>query len=104
MWDERTMVRTHGPRGTVHLLPTADLPMWMRRPVAPSRTRPRMPPTIRLDDDQVDAVVAAAADAVAEDDLTLDELDDGDRARCGAWAVELVMPAFQTVSGRAGGR
>lgn len=28
LWDERSLVRTYGPRGTVHLLPAADLPRW----------------------------------------------------------------------------
>ena len=28
LWQERTLVKTFGPRGTIHLLPTADLPMW----------------------------------------------------------------------------
>src|SRR5512134_1752705 len=28
LWDERSLVKTYGPRGTVHLLPTQDLPMW----------------------------------------------------------------------------
>jgi hypothetical protein len=28
LWAERTLVKTFGPRGTIHLLPTADLPMW----------------------------------------------------------------------------
>jgi DNA glycosylase AlkZ-like len=28
LWDERALVKTFGPRGTIHLLPTADLPMW----------------------------------------------------------------------------
>jgi len=27
IWTDRTLVKTFGPRGTVHLLPTADLPM-----------------------------------------------------------------------------
>ena len=68
--------------------------MWTGALSAVSRTS-AMPPDIRLDADQVDAVVAAAADAVAEDDLTLDELDRAVVARCGSWAGELVMPAFQ---------
>ena len=25
LWDDRTLVKTFGPRGTVHLLPAADL-------------------------------------------------------------------------------
>jgi hypothetical protein len=28
LWEDRTLVKTFGPRGTVHLLATADLPMW----------------------------------------------------------------------------
>ena len=28
LWTERTLVKTFGPRGTVHLLATRDLPMW----------------------------------------------------------------------------
>ncbi|MGH3204289.1 MAG: DNA glycosylase AlkZ-like family protein, partial [Streptosporangiaceae bacterium] len=28
LWTERTLVKTFGPRGTVLLLATADLPMW----------------------------------------------------------------------------
>jgi hypothetical protein len=28
LWQERTLVKTFGPRGTVHLLPAVDLPMW----------------------------------------------------------------------------
>src|SRR5690242_6266556 len=28
LWEERSLVRTHGPRGTVHLLPADELPLW----------------------------------------------------------------------------
>jgi hypothetical protein len=28
LWEERTLVKTWAMRGTLHLLPTADLPMW----------------------------------------------------------------------------
>ena len=28
LWSERSLVKTFGPRGTVHLLTTQDLPMW----------------------------------------------------------------------------
>jgi hypothetical protein len=40
MWTDRTLVKTFGPRGTVHLLPTADLPVWTGRGPRsrPSRT------------------------------------------------------------------
>ena len=29
LWDERSLVKTFGPRGTVHLLPAADLSWWL---------------------------------------------------------------------------
>src|SRR5688572_24603458 len=28
LWVEHSLVKTFGPRGTVHLLPARDLPMW----------------------------------------------------------------------------
>jgi hypothetical protein len=28
LWEERSLVKTFGPRGTIHLLPAADLPAW----------------------------------------------------------------------------
>lgn len=94
IWDDRTLIRTHGPRGTVHLLPTRDLPMWLGALSAVPATT-LQPKEVRLDDARVDAIVAAAADAVADDDLTLDELDAAITKTCGSWAGERVMPAFQ---------
>src|SRR3954470_12302985 len=29
LWREHSIVKTFGPRGTVHLLPARDLPMWV---------------------------------------------------------------------------
>lgn len=29
LWQRRTLVRTYGPRGTLHLLPARELPIWM---------------------------------------------------------------------------
>ena len=28
LWEERSLVKTFGPRGTVHLLPARDLSLW----------------------------------------------------------------------------
>jgi hypothetical protein len=36
LWQERTLVKTFGPRGTVHLLPTADLAAMDRCAVGPA--------------------------------------------------------------------
>ena len=29
LWEQRTLVKTYGPRGTLHLLPADELPLWM---------------------------------------------------------------------------
>ena len=28
LWDDHKLIKTYGPRGTVHLLPAEDLPIW----------------------------------------------------------------------------
>ena len=93
LWEERSLVRTFGPRGTVHLLPTADLSWWM---VALGSVPPRggHAPGVSLDPEEMDAVVAALDEALREGDRTRDELDALIGELCGAWAVEETMPAF----------
>jgi hypothetical protein len=96
LWTDRSLVKTYGPRGTVHLLATRDLPMWTAAlsavPVAPST----QPDDIRLTPAQTEEVVAAIADALLDAELTIDELSAAVVARTGPWAGDLVMPAFQT--------
>jgi hypothetical protein len=29
LWTEHSLIKTFGPRGTVHLLPAQELPMWI---------------------------------------------------------------------------
>jgi hypothetical protein len=82
------LVRTFGPRGTIHLLPRRDLPMWTGAlsalPAAAGNART---------DEIVDAVRDALGDA--PEPLTTDELTAAVVARTGPWAGEPVMPAFQ---------
>jgi hypothetical protein len=97
LWSERCLVKTRGPRGTVHLIAADDLPMWTGVLAAvPSGASP-FQPDVRLTAGQTDQVVAAIADAVdsAEQELTVDELTEAIVARAGSWAGDLVMPAFQ---------
>lgn len=94
LWDERSLVKTYGPRGTVHLLPSKDLGLWLGAlsalPVGPSP----LPVGVRLSDEQTDAVIAAISDALGEAELTADELTSAIVAKAGTWAGELSMPAF----------
>lgn len=94
LWTERSLVKTFGPRGTVHLLPTRDLPMWVGALSALPWTNP-MPPELRLTPEQTEAVLAAVGHAVADAELTVDELTDAVVATCGSWAGDPVMDAFQ---------
>ncbi|MFI8825945.1 winged helix DNA-binding domain-containing protein [Streptomyces sp. NPDC053431] len=92
---DRTLVKTYGPRGTVHLLPAADLPMWTGALSAIPGGGDRRPPHVRMTAGQTDEVLAAIADALTDTELTVDELTDAIVARTGPWAGDRVMDAFQ---------
>ncbi|MEU0301916.1 winged helix DNA-binding domain-containing protein [Streptomyces sp. NPDC006175] len=95
LWARRSLVKTFGPRGTVHLLPADELPMWTGALSAVPAGGSPFPKDARMTPEQVEAVVAAVADALTGAELTVDELSDEVVARTGPWAGDLVMPAFQ---------
>jgi hypothetical protein len=95
LWTDRTLVKTFGPRGTVHLLPTVDLPMWTGALSALPSSVPLHPEPVRFTADQADEVIAAIGDALADTDLTVDELTEAIVERVGPWAGERTMEAFQ---------
>lgn len=95
LWTDRTLVKTFGPRGTVHLLPAGELPMWTGALSAVPAGGSPFPKDARMTPDQVEAVVAAVAECLTGVELTIDELSDEVIARTGPWAGDLVMPAFQ---------
>ena len=94
LWEDRSLVKTYGPRGTVHLLATRDLPMWTGALSAIPAQSP-FPEGVRLTPDQTDQVVGAIAAALADAELTVDELTEALVDLAGPWAGERVMPAFQ---------
>ncbi|MEV3974984.1 winged helix DNA-binding domain-containing protein [Streptomyces sp. NPDC050698] len=95
LWEERSLIKTYGPRGTVHLLPTHELPLFSAALSAvPSGPSP-FPPDARLTEEQVGQVVTAIGDALDGRYLTVDELSEEVVARTGPWAGDRVMPAFQ---------
>jgi Winged helix DNA-binding domain len=107
LWEDRTLVKTFGPRGTVHLLPAVDLPMWTGALSALPSSVPQHPEGVRftagqaaeviaaIDDALADAGSAAAGPGVAGEGLTVDELTEAVAERAGPWAVERTMDAFQ---------
>jgi len=94
LWQERTLVKTFGPRGTIHLLPAADLPMWTGALSALPSPAPSHPDGVRFAPEQAEAVIAAIGGALAETELTVDELTAAIADRAGPWAVEQTMEAF----------
>ena len=95
LWRTRTLVKTRGPRGTVHLLAAADLPMWTGALFAIPSGPASWPDNVRMSEMQTERVIEAIGDAVADDELTVDELTEAIVARVGSWAGDRVMPAFQ---------
>jgi hypothetical protein len=93
LWNERSLVKTFGPRGTVHLLPARDLAMWTGALSAIPSQSP-FSSDMRLTPEQTDAVVEAIAAALDDAELTVDELSEAVIASAGAWAGDMVMPAF----------
>ncbi len=65
LWEDRTLVKTFGPRGTVHLLPAADLPMWTGALSALPSSVPQHPDGVRFTAGQAAEVIAAIDDALA---------------------------------------
>jgi hypothetical protein len=100
LWRDQTLVKTYGPRGTVHLLPAVDLPWWLAA-LSAVLHQLSVPDTMAMTEDQTAAVIKAIGDAAAEagdSGLTIAELGEQVPARAGSWAGDLVMPA------RLGGR
>jgi len=96
LWEDRTIVKTFGPRGTVHLLPAADLGHWMAALRAIPWRSP-FPESVRMSDEQTSAVISAIGAALHDSELTVDELTEAVGDLAGAWAAEPLMPAFQTL-------
>jgi Winged helix DNA-binding domain len=95
LWETRELVKTFGPRGTVHLLPTRDLPRWTGALAAVPRPLPSFDASVRLSPAQLDEVVDGIGALLADAELTIDELDAALAEKVGPWAVERCMPAFQ---------
>ncbi|MEY9913645.1 hypothetical protein ABIA35_009918 [Catenulispora sp. MAP12-49] len=97
LWTKGTLTKTFGPRGTVHLLPTAELSTWLGALSALPPITDRFAPDVRLTPDQLDSVLTAVASALTDTELTTEELDAAVGDLAGPWAIDEVMPAFQTM-------
>lgn len=95
IWDTRELVRTYGPRGTVHLLPADDLPMWTGALGAIPAGHGGLTQELRYTEAQTDELIAAMAAALADAELVAEELTDELVDRVGSWAAEPRTEQFQ---------
>lgn len=87
LWETRTLVKTVGLRGTLHLLPAGEVPMWMaantlRFPAEERRRRQN-----GVDMDRFFEVVEAISDMVGPEPISRPQLEEELERRVGAWAV-----------------
>jgi hypothetical protein len=94
LWQERTLVKTFGPRGTIHLLATDELPVWTGALQALPSSVPTHPDGVRFTPEQAEEVIAAMGAALADAELTVNQLTEAIADRAGPWAVEQTMEAF----------
>lgn len=94
LWTHKSLVKTYGPRGTVHLLPARNLPMWVGALSAIPGSSTSLPESAPLTPARTDAVVDAIGAAVTGAELTVEELDSAVVAATGPWAADPVVPAF----------
>jgi hypothetical protein len=95
LWQHRRLVKTYGLRGTVHLFPADEAPLW----AAALRAHPGAGEVRRLaqrglDPARLAAIVAAIGAALDGRRLTREELGAEVARRTGAWAMDPVSPSF----------
>jgi Winged helix DNA-binding domain len=95
LWQHRTLVKTYGLRGTVHLFPADEAPLWaaalrahLARGEASRLAQRGMDPT------RLATIIAAIGAALDGRRLTREELGEEVTRRTGAWAMDLVSPSF----------
>jgi hypothetical protein len=97
LWREHSLIKTYGPRGTIHLLSAAELPLWTGALSALPPSASGYPEDVRLSPEQTDEFVAAIGDALSEDELTADELTEALVVRIGPWVGEMFEGGFQSM-------
>lgn len=95
LWQRRSLVKMHGLRGTVHLFPADEFPLWLAAFRAnPQPNEAQWLAQMGLEVAQRDAIVAAIGEALDGQRLTREDLGREVAHRAGSWASEAVSPAF----------
>jgi hypothetical protein len=96
LWERRNLVKTHGPRTTIHVLPAAEAPMWLAavRAAGDHRRDQDWLREMGLDEPRRTAIYEAFVDALDGRRLTLDQLGAEVERRLGSWVAEHASAAF----------
>jgi hypothetical protein len=95
LWQRRGLVKTYGPRGTIHLFPSDELPLWSAAlQASQDQSEARRLAQMGLEPAQLETLVAAIGDALDGRCLTREELGVEVARRTGSWATEAASPAF----------
>jgi hypothetical protein len=89
LWQRRGLVKTYGLRGTVHLFPADEAPLWAAaRRIHPGRGETRRLAQRGLDPARLEAILTAIGAALDGRRLTREELGEEVTRRTGAWAMD----------------
>src|SRR5690348_6215739 len=95
LWEQHALVKTYGPRGTLHLLPADDLPLWMAAlQSAEALSGPPWYQHAGLEPSQADDLLDAIGGALDGRCLTRKELADAVTSQVGEWARERLLSAW----------
>jgi hypothetical protein len=95
LWQHRRLVKTYGLRGTVHLFPADEAPLWAAALSAyPGAGEVRRLAQRGLDSARLATIVAAIGAALDGRRLTREELGEEVTRRTGTWAMDPVSPSF----------
>ena len=100
LWQERTLAKTWTIRGTLHLHPADELPLWT---AAARAVEPPWYEAYGLTASQADKVLDAIADALDGRALLREELADEVARRAGAWTREKIASGWGYIIGSAAG-
>lgn len=98
LWEERTLVKTWTIRGTLHLHPADELPLWM---AAVRAVEPPWYEAYGLTAKQGETVLAAIGDALDGRALLREELADEVARRAGEWTRERIASGWGYIIGSA---
>jgi uncharacterized protein YcaQ len=102
IWERRRLIKTYGPRETLHLLPADELPLWMAAMRARAFLREtRWYESSGLKPAQAEALLEAIGDALDGRRLTREELAHEVGRRAGSWAKDWLVSTWGSLLGPA---